>query len=121
MVAHRRLRDRHTRELHQEPTIQAPRRVPLLARRPTILLQHLVNERRDRVQLGLDPRRIAMPWRQRTSNRLTHHPAVNAELRRHTGDRADTKLVLLTKLLEQFHSRVPIHSELPGRTKGTLG
>jgi hypothetical protein len=46
---------------------------------------------------------------------------MHTEFRRNTGDRADTKLMLLTKLLEQFHSGVPIHSEPPGRTRATLG
>ena len=52
-----------------------------------------------------------MPWRQRTSERLTYHASVHAELGRNTGNRADAKLMLLTKLLEQFHFGGPIHSE----------
>jgi hypothetical protein len=39
---------------------------------------------------------------------------MHAELGRNAGDRADTELVLLTELLEQFHSGFPIHSEPPG-------
>ena len=121
VVAHRRLSDPGIRKLRQDPTIDPPRRMSLLARRPTILVQHLVDERRDRVQLRLDPRRVTTPRRQRTGNRLPHHPPMHAELRRNTGDRADAKLMLLTKLLEQFHFGVPIHSEPPGRTGETLG
>ena len=121
VVAHRRLSDTRIRELRQDATVNAPRRVALLARRPPILVQHLVDERRDRIQLGFNPRGVAMPWRQRARNRLPHHPAMHAELRRHTGDRADTELMLLTELLEQFHSGFPIHSEPPGRTGQTLG
>ncbi len=62
-----------------------------------------------------------MLWRQRTRNRLPHHPTMHAELRRDTGDRANPKLMLLTELLEQFHFGFPIHSEPPGRTGQTLG
>ncbi len=44
-----------------------------------------------------------------------------AEFGRDTGDRADTELVLLTELLEQFHFGFPIHSEPPGKTRMTVG
>jgi hypothetical protein len=57
----------------------------------------------------------------RTRDRLPHHAPVHPELGSHTGDRPDTELVLLTKLLEQFHSGVPIHSEPPGKTRVTVG
>ena len=56
VVAHRRLSHSGIRELRQDATVDAPCRVTLLARRPPILVQHLVNERRDPIQLGFDPR-----------------------------------------------------------------
>ena len=37
-------------------------------------------EGRDPIQLGFDPCRVAMLWRQRTRNRLPHHPTMHAEL-----------------------------------------
>ena len=82
---------------------------------------NLVDERRDRVQLRFDPGGITTTRRQRVGDRLPHHPPVHTEFRRNTGDRADTKLMLLTKLLEQFHSGVPIHSKPPGKTGKTVG
>ena len=67
------------------------------------------------IQLWLGPRRDSDDGgRKRTGDRLSHHPPVHAELGRNTRDRPDTKLMLLTKLLEQFHSADPIHSEPPG-------
>jgi len=101
--------------------MDAPCRMPLLARRLPILVQNLVNEGRDQTQLWLRPRRIAMDRWQRPGNRLPHHAPVHAKFGRNTGDRADTKLVLLTELLKQFHSGFPIHSEPPGKTRVTLG
>ncbi len=101
--------------------VDAPRRMSLLARRPPIRLQHLVDESCDRLQLWLGPRRVMTPRRQRTGNRLPHHAAVHTELGRDTGNRADAKLMLLTKLLEQFHFGDPIHSEPPGKTEVTVG
>jgi hypothetical protein len=62
-----------------------------------------------------------MGRRQRTGNRLPHHPSMYAELGRHSGDRPDTKLMLLTELFKQFHSGVPIHSKPPGKTRATVG
>jgi hypothetical protein len=61
-----------------------------------------------------------MDRRQRPGDRLTHHAPVHAEFGRDPGDRADTELVLLTELLEQFHSGFPIHSEPPGKTRVTV-
>ena len=88
--------------------------MPLLAGRAPILVKHLVDECRDRAQLWLRPRRTATDRRQGTGDRLAHHPPVHAELGRHPGYRADAELMLLTELLEQFHSGFPIHSEPPG-------
>ena len=93
----------------------------LLARRSLILIQHLVDERSDRSLFRFDPRAIPTRRRQRSGDRLPHHPSVHTEFRCNTGDRADTELMLLTELLEQFHSGDPIHSELPARTGETLG
>ena len=38
---------------------------------------------------------------------------MNTELRRHTGDRADTKLMLPTELLKQIHFGFPVHKRPP--------
>ncbi len=119
VVAHRRLSDRSARELPQDPTVDAPRRVPLLARRTPVLVQHRINERHDAVQLRLDPLRVNV--RRRPGDRLPHHPAMHPELGRNPRDRPDPKLMLPTELLEQLHSGVPIHSELPGKAEDTLG
>ena len=94
--------------------MDAPRRMPLFTRCPPIRLQHLVDERSDRFQLRLGPRRVAMARRQCSGDRLSHHAPMHAELGGNTGDRADTELVLLTELLKQFHSGFPIHFEPPG-------
>ena len=101
--------------------MDAPRRVALLARRAPVLVQHRVDERRHRVQLGLGPLRIAVRRRQRARDRLAHHPAVHAELGRHALDRTDAELVLTAKLLEQFHFGFPVHSRPPGTTGLTVG
>ena len=50
---------------------------------------------------------------QRPGDRLAHHASVHTEFGSNTRDRADTGLMLLTELLEQFHSGFPIHSEPP--------
>ena len=88
--------------------------MPLLARRPPILLQHPVDERRDRVQLGPGALRVVARRRQGAGQRLPHHPAVHPELGRHARDRPDAELMLPAKLLEQIHLGVPIHSKPPG-------
>ena len=113
MVAHRRLGDRGVGEFRQDPAIEAPRRVPLLARRATILVKHLVDEGRDRAQLRLGPRRVMLCRRQRSRERLAHQPPMNAELRGHARYRADPKLMLPTKLLEQIHFGSPVHERPP--------
>ena len=114
VVAHRRLSQRGAWELRQQPPIQTPRRMPLLARRPHIILQNLVDERRDQVQFWLGPRRIVPRRRQCAGQRLAHHSAVHPELRRHPRYRPDAELMLPAKLLEQIHLGFPIHSKPPG-------
>jgi hypothetical protein len=66
----------------------------------SILVQHLVDEGRNRAELWLGPGWVVMLRRQRTADCLTHNASMNAELRGNTRDRADTKLMLATKLLE---------------------
>ena len=100
MVAHRRFRDRHAGKLRQDPMVNPPRRVPLLARCTLIRLQNAVDKPNHGVQLRLQPRRIAMHCRQRRRERLANCPPMNPKLRRNTGDRADPKLMLPTELLE---------------------
>lgn len=113
VVAHRQLSDRGVRELSQDPVIEPPCRVPLLARRVTILVQHPVDEGRDRAELRLGPGWVAVLRRQRTGNRLAHQPPMNPELRGDTRDRANPKLMLATKLLEQIHFGSPVHARPP--------
>ena len=98
-----------------------PRRVTLLARRASVRLQNLVDERRHRAQLRLGPLRVAMQRRQRALHRLAHHPAMNAELRGHTLHRADAELMLPAKLLEQIHLGSPVHTRPPDPIRATVG
>ena len=121
MVAHGRLSDSRVRKFRQDPPIDASCRMPLLARRTPVLVQHGIDERCDRTQLRFSPRRVTMRRRHRAGDGLAYHPTMHTELRRHAGDRADAKFMLLTQLLEQFHSGVPIHSESPGKTRATVG
>jgi hypothetical protein len=88
-------------------------RVALLTRRVTILVQHLVNEGRDRAELRLGPGRLGVFRRQRTGNRLAHQSPMNPEFRGDTRDRANPKLMLATKLLEQIHFGSPVHARPP--------
>jgi hypothetical protein len=94
VVAHRRLSHRGVRKLLQDPMIDAPRRMPLLARGAPILVQHRIDERHDRVQLWLDPLRVDTRRRHRPGDRLPHHSPMHPELGGHTGDRPDPKLML---------------------------
>jgi hypothetical protein len=48
------------------------------------------------------------------------NPPMDAELRRHTRDRADTKLMLPTELLEQIHFGFPVHKRPPDPVAGTV-
>ena len=100
VVAHRRLSDRRIRKRLTDPMINPPRRMSLLARCPAVLLQNLIDKGPNRIQLRLGPGRITMRGWQGTSNRPAHHPPVHTKLRRYPGDRADTKLILASKLLE---------------------
>jgi hypothetical protein len=100
MIAHRRLSDRGIGEFRQDAAIQAPRGVALLARRPAVLLQNLVDEGGHHIKLRLGPRRIPMRRRQRTGQGLAHQAPVDTELRGNPRDRANPKLMLPTKLLE---------------------
>ncbi len=59
--------------------------------------------------------------RRRPGDRLPRHPEVHPELAGNSRNRTDPKLMLLTELLEQIHSGLPIHSELPGKAENTLG
>src|SRR3954454_19072048 len=60
MVAHRRLSDRGVGEFRQDAPIQTPRRVALLARGPTVLVQNFVDEGAHHAELRPGPRRIAV-------------------------------------------------------------
>src|SRR5712691_7398156 len=80
---YRRLGDRRARPLTGNPHPDAMRRMALLARRLPISFQNLVDEpsywadRRPRSLLG------GQPHRDRTLDRLAHHPSVDAELACH--------------------------------------
>ena len=113
VVAHRRLSDRGVREFRQDPTMNAPRRVALLARCTAVLGKHLVDEVGNRAQLRLVPFRIMVRRWQRTRNRSANNPPMNAKLRGHTRDRANAKLMLTTELLEQIHFGFPVHKRPP--------
>ena len=93
--------------------MNAPRRVTLLARGTTILVQHLIDERLDRRQLRFGPLRITMPRRQRAGQRLADNPAMHAELRGDAGYRSTTELMLPAELLEQIHFGFPVHKRPP--------
>lgn len=121
VVAHRRLRDRGVREFRQDAAIQPPCRVTLLARRVAILVQHLVNEGRNRAQLRLGPGRVVVLRRQRAADRLAHNTPMHSELRGHTRDRAEPKLMLAAKPLEQIHFASPVHARSPDPIGATLG
>jgi hypothetical protein len=97
------------------------RRVALLAGSATVLVQNPVDEIRDRAELRFDPFRIMLPRRQGTRDRPAHNAAMNAELRGDTRDRANTKFMLPTELLEQFHFGFPVHKRPPDPVGGTLG
>jgi hypothetical protein len=81
VVAHRRLSDRGVREFRQDPTMNAPRRVALLARCTAVLGKRLVDEVGNRAQLRLVPFRVMVRRWQRTRNRSANNPPMNAKLR----------------------------------------
>ena len=70
---------------------------------------------------GLAALRVVVRRRQRAGHRLAHHPAMNAELRRHARYRADAELMLPTKLLEQIHFGFPVHAKAPRVIRETVG
>ena len=104
-----------------DPAVDASRRMPLLARRTPVLVQHRVDERHDAVQLRLDPLRVEVRRRQRPGNRLPHQPAMHPKLGGNSRNSPYPKLMLPTELLKQIHFGVPIHSEPPGKAEETLG
>jgi hypothetical protein len=91
------------RKLGQDPAIKSTGSLALLARSAAVGLQNFVDECRNRTELRLGACRVVMLRRQRVAHRLTHQAPMNAELRGDTRDCADPKLMLPTKLLEQFH------------------
>ena len=101
--------------------MDAPGRVALLAWCADVLVKHLVDKGLDRAQLWLGPFRIMLRRRQSTRDRPAHNAPMNPELCRHTGDRADPKLMLPTELLEQFHFGFPVHKRHPDLIGGTVG
>jgi hypothetical protein len=113
VVAHRRFSDRGVRELGLDAAIKPTGGVALLVGRQTVFIQHLVNERRNQAELRLAALRVAVLRRQCIANRLAHHAPMNTELRGDTRDRADPKLMLPTKLLEQVHFGSPVHARSP--------
>ena len=123
MVADRRFRDRPSRQLGQDPLVDPPCRVTLLARRCRIGRENGIDERHHRSQGRLGARAIATQRRQSALHRLAHHPAMNAERPRHTLHRANAELVLAAQPLEQFHLRSPVHTAPRTSTAGrrTLG
>jgi hypothetical protein len=101
--------------------MNATRRVALFARGATVLVENLVDEIRDRAELRLGPFRVMLLWRQGAGDRAAYNPPMNPELRGHARDRANTKLMLTTELLEQFHFGFPVHKRPPDSIGVTLG
>ena len=85
------------------------------------LVQHLVDEVRDRAQLRLAPFRVMVRRRQGSGDRPADNAPMNTELRGHTRDRADTKLMLPTELLKQIHFGFPVHKRPPDAIRVTVG
>ena len=93
--------------------MNAPCRVALLARRATVLFKQLVNKIPHGAQLRLRPLRVMLCRRQGSPDRPPDKAPMNAILRGHPRDRADTELVLTTELLEQIHFGFPVHKRPP--------
>ena len=93
--------------------MNATRRMALFARGATVFVQNLVDEIRDGAELRLGPFRVMLWRRQGARNRPADNAPMNTELRGHTRDRANTKLMLTTELLEQFHFGSPVHKRPP--------
>src|SRR3954468_23466245 len=123
MVADRRFRDRTSRQLGQDPLVNPPCRVTLLARSCRIRFEDGIDERHHRFQGRLGARAIATQRRQGALHRLAHHPAMNAKLPRHALYRADAELILPAQALEQFHLGSPVQTTPRTSTAGrrTLG
>jgi len=121
VVAHHRLSDGDAGDYRRTPPIDVPRRRPLLWRRRPTRVQHRIDKDRNRGQLRPVPRRVAVRRRHRAGNCLTYHALTHAEFRRNVGNRVDPGLMLLTKLLEQFHFGFSMHAEPPAKNRVTLG
>jgi hypothetical protein len=86
VVAHRRFSDRGVGKFAQDPAMDAPGRVALLARRAAVLVKHLVDEVRHRAQLRLASFRVMLRRWQRACDRPPDNPPMNAELCRYARD-----------------------------------
>jgi hypothetical protein len=109
VAPHRCFRYVRLRMLLPNPHPDAVRRVPLLARRFPIALQNPVNELPHLPQLRTAPCRCLAPRRYRAGQRLPHHPPMRVQLLRHSLNRAHSKPIFPTYLLEQFHFASPVH------------
>jgi len=74
-----------------DTAMNAPRRVALLARRAAVLVKHLVDEVRRFTQFGFARSGWCCTGVLCPGHRPPDNPPMDAELRRHTGDRADSK------------------------------
>jgi hypothetical protein len=109
VAPHRRFRYRWVGMFSTNPLPDSVRRVPLLVRRFPIAPQNPVDELSDRPQSRTaSPRRLALR-RNRTGQRLPHHPPVRLQLLRHPLDRSHPIPILTPNLLEQFHLTPPVH------------
>jgi hypothetical protein len=107
VAAHRRLRNGMRGLFLSHPHPDAVRRMPLLAGRPPICFQDVVDERRDRRRPRPQARPGRVRLRYRTVECLPHEPPMHPKLAGDAGHRADAKLVLPPDLFEQFHRRPP--------------
>ena len=87
-------------QLVLNPLPDAVGRMPLLARRLAIGFQHRIDELGGCFQFPAWPFSLLPRLRQRTSNRLAHHPPMHTQLLGHPGNRSDAELVLSTDLLK---------------------
>jgi hypothetical protein len=120
VAPHRRFRHSRIGMLPANPFPDPVRRVPLLARRFPIALQNPVDKLSHRPQLRTASRLCFSHWRNRTGQRLPHHPPVRLQLLRHSLDRSRPKPILAPNLLEQFHFASPVHRP-PVDTADRLG
>jgi hypothetical protein len=96
-----------------DAAIRPPRCVTLLPRGAAILVEHPLDQRLKPAQLRLAPFRVTVRRWQRTGNRPANNASMNTELRRYARDRANTKLMLTTELLEPIHFGFPVHKRPP--------